>query len=313
MGAGGRAVYLSSAWFKPGAECMQRSQFRLVLCLLPFLGGCLARTHKVQQAKVPPVLLSAEADQLIARVNKVSDSIDSLNATVEFQASVGGANKGSVTDYTSLSGFILLRKPESVQVLGLVPVLRSRAFELTSDGKTFELYIPSQNKLIEGTNKISKPSPKALENLRPGMFFNAMIPRRISPEELVTLTEGGLKSEDAATHQSVLIPEYELTIVRQKEHSQQLIQERVIHFSRVNLMPFQEDTYNSAGAVETEAIYGPFVDFGGRSYPKTITIKRPQEEYQIVITLDKLVVNSQLTDAQFELKVPEGVQVQQLQ
>ena len=259
------------------------------------------------------MLLEAEADQLVALVNKVSGSIDSLNATVEFQASVGGANKGSVTDYTSLSGFILLRKPEAVHVLGLVPVLRSRAFELTSDGKTFQLYIPSQNKLILGSNTVSRPSLKPLENLRPGVFFNAMILRRISPEELVTLTKASVQRDDAATHQNVLLPEYELTIVRRKERSQELIPERVIHFSRVDLMPFQEDTYDSAGAVETEAVYGPFVDFGGLSYPKTITIKRPLEEYQIVITLDKLVVNSQLTDAQFDLKVPEGVQVQQLQ
>jgi outer membrane lipoprotein-sorting protein len=47
-------------------------------------------------------------------------------------------------------------------------------------------------------------------------------------------------------------------------------------------------------------------------YPSTITIKRPLEEYQIVITIEKLTVNAPLTDAQFELKLPEGVQVQKL-
>lgn len=269
-------------------------------------------THKVQQAKVPPVLLEAEADQLVARINHMSDSAQSLNASVDFQASVGGATKGSVTDYTALSGFILLRKPETVHVLGLVPVLRTRAFELGSDGKSFQLYIPSQNKLIEGPNTVSQPSTKPLENLRPGIFFNALIPRRISPEELVWLTKGNFTSEEPVTHQGDVLPEYALTIVRQKQHSQQLIPERVIHFSRVDLMPFEEDSYDSAGAIETVTVYGPFVDFEGTRYPKTITIKRPLEEYQIVITIDKLAVNSQLTDSQFELKLPDGVQVQQL-
>ncbi len=268
-------------------------------------------THKVQQAKAPPVLLEAEADQLVARINCVSDSLQSLNATVDFQASVGGATKGTVTDYTALSGFILLRKPEMVHVWGLVPVLRTRAFELGSNGKSFQLYIPSQNKLIEGTNKVTKPSPKPLENLRPAVFLNALIPRRISPEELVTLTQGNFTSEDPVTHETKILPEYELTVVRQRQHSQQLISERVIHFSRINLLPFQEDSYNGL-AIETKAVYGPFVDFGGVQYPKTITIKRPLEEYQIVITINKLMVNSTLTDAQFELKLPEGVQVQQL-
>ncbi len=270
-------------------------------------------THRVQRAKVPPVLLEATADQLVQRVNRVNASIQSLNATVDFQASVGGAAKGSITDYTSLSGFILLRKPGMVNVLGLVPVLRSHAFELASDGKGFELYIPSQNRLIEGANTVSKPSPKPLENLRPGVFFNSMIPPRISPEDLVTLTKANQKSEDPATHQTTILPEYELSIVRRRsEDSQELIPERVIHFSRVDLRPVEVNMFDAAGAVETEIDYGPFVSFDSMMYPKTITIKRPLEEYQIVITIDKLTVNSALTDAQFELKVPEGVQVQRL-
>ncbi len=270
-------------------------------------------TRRVQQSIVPPALLDATADQLVQRVNSVSNSIESLSATVDFQASVGGATKGIVTDYTSLSGFILLRKPERVHVLGLVPVLRTRAFELASDGKQFELYIPSQNKVIKGTDAVSKPSPKPLENLRPGVFFYSMIPRRISPDELVTLTKGNMKREDPVTRQVSLIPEYALTIVRRRsETSQELIPERVIHFSRVDLRPIQADFYDAAGAVETEAAYGPFVNFETMMYPKTITIKRPLEEYQIVITIDKLTVNSALTDAQFELKLPDDVQVTQL-
>jgi hypothetical protein len=270
-------------------------------------------TRKVQKAIVPPVLMEATADQLVQRVNQVNGAIDSLTATVDFQASVGGSAKGSITDYTSLSGFILLRKPEMVNVLGLVPVLRTHAFELASDGTRFELYIPSQNKVIEGTNAVTTPSSKPLENLRPAIFFNSMIPAHISPEELVTLTKANTKSEDPVTHQTRILPEYELTIVRRRSAtSQELVPERVIHFSRVTLRPFELDLYDAAGSVDTEAEYGPFVSFDTIMYPSTITIKRPLEEYQIVITIEKLTVNAPLTDAQFELKLPEGVQVQKL-
>lgn len=286
---------------------------KFVLCLLPLLSGCLMHTRKVQKAIVPPVLMEATADQLVQRVNQVNGAIDSLTATVDFQASVGGSAKGSITDYTSLSGFILLRKPEMVNVLGLVPVLRTHAFELASDGTSFELYIPSQNKVIEGTNAVTTPSSKPLENLRPAIFFNSMIPAHISPEELVTLTKANTKSEDPVTHQTRILPEYELTIVRRRSAtSQELVPERVIHFSRVTLRPFELDLYDAAGSVDTEAEYGPFVSFDTIMYPSTITIKRPLEEYQIVITIEKLTVNAPLTDAQFELKLPEGVQVQKL-
>ena len=307
-----RRLYLGLVRVPPAMPLMRQTPAKVMLCLLPWLTGCLVHTHKVQKARIPTVLREATADQLVEIINHESASIQSLNASVDFQASVGGEHKGSITDYTSLSGFILLRKPEAVHVVGLVPVLRTRAFELASDGKTFQLLIPSQNKLVEGTNAVRKASPKALENLRPAIFFNSLIPRRISPDELVTRTATELTSEDPTTHQRITLPEYELTIVRRKQNSQELIPERVIHFSRVDLQPFQEDSYDGAGAIETEAAFGPSVNFGGMQYPKTVTIKRPLEEYQIVITIDKLAVNDNLTDAQFELKVPEGVQVQRL-
>jgi hypothetical protein len=271
-------------------------------------------THRVQQAKLPPVLMQAEADQLVQQVNQKNAELNSLNAAVDFQASVGGAIKGTVTDYTSLSGFILLRKPEDVHVFGLVPVLRTRAFELASDGKDFKLLVPPKNKLIEGPDTVTKPSPHALENLRPDVIFEAMIPRRIGPDELVTKTTSNVVRVDPVTHVQQTVPSYTLTVVRQRPHSQELIPLRAIHFSRVDLLPFQVDSFDDAGVLVTEVDYGPFQEMDGVNYPKTITIKRlVDEEYQIVITVNKLIVNSVLTDAQFEVKVPEGVTVQRLE
>ncbi|HEY0785679.1 MAG TPA: hypothetical protein VGD62_07385 [Acidobacteriaceae bacterium] len=291
---------------------MPRIRPTLVLCLLPLLTGCLVHTHRVKQAKLPTIVRDATADGLVQEVNRMNGGLQSLSAAVDFQASVGGASKGKVTDYTALSGFILLRKPDTVHVLGLVPVVRTRAFELASDGKTFELLIPSQNKVIEGTNAVTKPSAHPLENLRPGLFFDAMILRRIGPADLVTLTKATATHDTPGEQESLSVPEYALSVVRRKENSQELIPERVIHFSRVDLLPFRVESYDQAGAVETEADYAGWEDFGGVQYPKTITLKRPLEEYQIVITISKLTVNSELTDAQFEVKLPEGVQVQKL-
>ena len=44
-----------------------------------------------------------------------------------------------------------------------------------------------------------------------------------------------------------------------------------------------------------------------------MSIRRPLEEYQIVLTVEKIVENMALTDDQFLVKVPEGTQVQQLE
>jgi outer membrane lipoprotein-sorting protein len=48
-------------------------------------------------------------------------------------------------------------------------------------------------------------------------------------------------------------------------------------------------------------------------YPSTVTIKRPLEEYQIVLTVENVKENQILTDDQFVVKVPDGTQTQNLE
>ena len=69
----------------------------LVMCL-PALTGCLSHTRKLQQPKMPSVVQTADVQQLIDNINKQYQAVQSLTATVDFQASVGSEQKGKVTD-----------------------------------------------------------------------------------------------------------------------------------------------------------------------------------------------------------------------
>ncbi len=261
---------------------------------------------------MPSVVKSATADQLVQMVNQQNRALQSIKATVTFQVSVGGAKKGQVTDYTSLSGYILLRAPEMLRVLGLLPVVHTPAFDLASDGKRFTLVVPHNNKAYVGLNTVSTPSSNPIENLRPNIFYDTMIPQAIGPDEEVLETEDQKTHIDPQTHKLMADPQYALTVVRRKANSQQLISERVIHYDRTTLQPSGVDIYDEAGEIETQAVYGPFASFGDQRYPGTITIRRPIDEYQIVISIGKLTVNQPLADNQFELKIPEGYTVQQM-
>jgi hypothetical protein len=284
-----------------------------MLLLLPMLNGCLVHTRLVKQPIMPSSVMSATADELVKSINDHCNDIHSLSATVEFQATEGGPIKGKERTITSLSGYILLRKPESLQVIGFLPVIHSRAFDMATDGTTFKLWIPHYNKVIEGPNTVTKESSNALENFRPNVFSDSLLIKCIEPKDLVTLTSETKTELDPKLKQMVDKPEYDLTVVRRKENSQELIPERVIHFSRINLQPFQEDIYDAKGTVQTIATYGPLQTFGPLKFPGTITIKRPLEELQIVITFTKVTANLALTDDQFELTVPGGTTVQKLE
>jgi hypothetical protein len=280
--------------------------------LLPWLQGCLVHTYHVQQPQMPSLVQTATADQLVAAVNKQSDSIRSLKATVTIQVSVGGARKGKVTDYTSLNGYILLRTPEMLRVLGLLPVVHTPAFDLASDGQNFTLTIPPKDKAYIGTNSVTKRSTNPLENLRPRIFFDTLVLQKIQPEDLVYLTTDTKTHVDPQTHKLLADPEYDLIVVRHKANSQELIPERRIHFDRTTLRPSGVDIYDPSGEIQTQAVFGPYAQFGDQSYPSTITIRRPIDEYQIVLSFQKLSVNVPFPDNQFLLKVPAGYTVEQL-
>jgi hypothetical protein len=283
----------------------------MALCL-PVLTGCLSHTRKLPQPTMPSVVQSADVQQLVSSINKQYDAVQSLNATVEFQASVGGELKGKVTDYTSVRGYILLRKPEMLRVLGLLPVLNTRAFDLASDGSTFKLLIPHENKAIVGSNAVGKSSAKPLENMRPNIFFDSMLIHSIGPDELLSRTTDIKTVLDPKKKQLLLEPEYDLSVFRKNSDNNVLIPVRVIHVSRVDLPPNGEDIYDKDGNIQTQAIYGPYESFGDLRFPGSITIKRPLEEYQIVITFQKVTVNQTLKDDQFQLDIPKGTQIQNM-
>ena len=174
----------------------------LSLLLLPALQGCIRHTYRVQQPIMPKgVLRDATADQLVQLVNASSRRTQTMRASVTFQVSVGGEKRGQVTNYTSLSGYILLRVPGMLRVLGLLPVVHTQAFDLASNGRSFTLLVPHNNKAYTGLNAVEKPSKNPIENLRPNLFFETLMPGEIGPDKQVISTIVNPTRVDPKTHQ----------------------------------------------------------------------------------------------------------------
>ncbi|HLJ76260.1 MAG TPA: hypothetical protein VKT75_02555 [Acidobacteriaceae bacterium] len=290
-----------------------RSKAVVVLTLvLPALNGCLWHTRKVPKAVVPTGVLSATPDQLVDLINKEYDRVNSLSATVTFTATEGGQIKGKELTVAPFTGYILLRKPESLRVIGYLPVVHSPAFDMASDGNTFTLVIPPKNKAIEGANMVTQLSSNSFENMRPYMFVDSMLIPKIGPGDLVSLIGDSTLVADRNMHKLVLRPDYLLAVADRQGDSNILLTRREIRFSRLDLSPVEQDIYGTDGQMQTQALYGPMQKFGDQQFPGTITIKWPLQEQQILITVQKLRVNLNLEDSQFQLQVPKGMPVQQL-
>jgi hypothetical protein len=66
--------------------------------------------------------------------------------------------------------------------------------------------------------------------------------------------------------------------------------------------------------LRTQVFYGTYTIYGEAKYPSVITIKRPVEELQITLTMEKLTENAPLKDEdfQFRTQMPPDTKIRQL-
>lgn len=284
--------------------------------LLPalLLAGCslFPTTRKLPVPKQPTITQTVAPEELVDQLNKRWDGMNALTATVEIQATELKSKEGVAKDFPSCRGFILMRKPEMLRVVA--QYFGVRVFELGSDGQNFTLSIPQKNKAIEGSNTLEKRSTNELENLRPGFFFDAMMVRGLEPDDYYSVSADTETIEDAQKKHLYIVPEYILNVTRHNPGSHIEVPVRVITFHRDDLLPYQQDLYDAKGNLETQVAYTRYKDYGGSKYPSVVTIKRPLEGIQLVLTVERVVENPDppLKDSQFEIKLADGTQVQHL-
>ena len=289
---------------------MRKTLSRMLLLLVPALTGCVTRTHMVRKTRPVDVVQNATLEQLVSRINAADDAIQTMNASVEIAASTGGSRTGEVKEHTSLKGYIFLRKPDELRVLLQLPVIGSKALDMVSDGKTFKLLIPPKNRAVVGANEVTEASPNGLENLRPFVFFDSLLVKKLGSNQVVSLTQDVRVIEPADKKKDLLEePDYDIEILAQPQ-GQIVHTERVIHVSRTNLLPYQQDIYDSTGRVATRATYSGYQKYGNIEFPTAIVITRPLDEYSLTLTVTKVTFNEKLEDDQFELKIPDNIPVQ---
>jgi outer membrane lipoprotein-sorting protein len=283
----------------------------LVLCICSTT-GCLFRSHRVEVKRSHEPLKTASQTELVARLNELSASIQTMSATVDIDTTVGGEKKGKVIEYQQIRGYILAEKPKMLRMIGLLPIVRNRAFDMVSDGDHFELSIPPKNRFITGSDQVTKISSNSLENLRPQVIYEALlIPAVDEKDEIAILEEGVQQVEDEKTHKMVAQSNYHLMVIRRGAQDTWHLR-RKIYFNRADLQPYRQTIYDDKGAVATDAVYSNPQDYNGVKFPSLIEIERPQEEYSITLKMVKLSLNAPLKPEQFQMEIPPGAKVTEL-
>lgn len=274
----------------------------LFCCAVPFsLSSCLARRRLIPRAagSTQP-LKTADFKVLLDAIDHQYAAIQDFSATVDMVPALGSTEKNHITEYKDVRAYIRFRKPSNIRLIGLLPVVRTQAFDMVSDGANFKLYIPSRNRFIVGRNQIEKPSPNNLENLRPQHFLDALIVRPIDLKTYRVMMENFTDEDNAY---------YILHEVRELAGGE-LRLSRTIWFSRIDLQLARQMIFDDNGNILTDARYSQWHPYDNVPFPKHIEINRPRDEYAVVIDLVKMDINKGVSDDQFVLDQPEGTTLQ---
>jgi outer membrane lipoprotein-sorting protein len=280
----------------------------LLLVLLPTT-GCLFRTRPVEETYSKAPLKESTQSGLIDNINQQAEKIQSLQATVDIDTSAGGVKKGHVTDYKEIRGYVLARKPAMLHMIGLLPIVRTTAFDMVSNGQEFKLWIPPKNRFVIGNNQAQTQSDdQPMENIRPKDIYDALLIRYVDSEHEIAVLENSAEILHDAKGHRVLQEDYELIVIRKKGENAGVLSRKIV-FSRTDLQPHRQYIYDDQGKLVTDARYANYKEYDGVSFPSRIEIFRPQEEYDITLNVLKLEINKPLRDDQFALEQPPGAEV----
>jgi outer membrane lipoprotein-sorting protein len=269
-----------------------------------FASGCAA-SHKtvVKPGQAPAAVQTATREQLIENYNRQAEAIQTLNAGVAMKLTSGSAYSGVIEQYHEVNGFLLAARPASIRVIGQAPVIGKNIFDMVSDGKTFEISIPSKHKFVTGPVNVRRPSSKPIENLRPQHLTDALLWAALPTQSTVLFEES---SEANVRYYVLTVLRAPTGVDRAAESATDFEIAEKIWFDRADLHVARVEGFAAGGVVGSDVRYSDWQPAGERSYPRQIDIARPGEDYQLAIHINKLTLNAPLAADAFTLKQLAG-------
>lgn len=282
------------------------------LAAIPF--GCGHGRVVTSHIKLPPsqipVAKDATREELLEAYNVIAHSAKTLNVTVELKPTAGSKYSGVIDEYHEVKAFLLAARPAQIRVIGQAPVVGTTVFDMASDGATFQVSIPSKKKYLVGAVAAERASSKPIENLRPQHLLDALLWPEIRREEAVTLRE--FNDENSRY--------YVLTVLR-GGHQLEVLRE--IWFDRLDLQVTRMLTFGPKGVLlsdvhlaDWQAPDGATVPGGATapsngptSFPRTIRIDRPYDDYKLDLQVTKVTMNEEIPAERFKLEQPQGAEL----
>ena len=280
-----------------------KAEIVLILLLL-FPASCISRKRVLpEEQRLLPAKTATRAE-LVQDLEAKSNSIQTLQGTVSLDLSGGGAKSGVLTEYHQTTGYVVVDRPKQIRFKVVAPIILSTIVDMVSDGRQYRVSIPVKNQFLVGEVNAPANSKTALANLRPqhlldGLFID--VRPYLNKAQVKSVLEEAVQGRRSY---------YVFSFINIGGSEAQLMEK--LWIDRTDMQISRKQVFAKEGRLETDVEYLDYQSEGAESFPQTVVIQRPLEEYTVKMTFLKAAFNQKLADDTFNLERPDGSELVRL-
>jgi outer membrane lipoprotein-sorting protein len=271
--------------------------------LLFVQAGCISTKRVVPAEQRPLPARTVSRTDLLSGLQERSRQIKTLQATVALDASGGALTTGVLTEYRQTKGYILVDRPSHIRIKAQAPLALATVFDMVSDGNQYRVSIPIKNKFIIGNAQTPGKEKNPILNLRPQHIVNALF---VDVEPYLTNSQVRSTLEEAIEGRRSY---YVFSFINIADSVAQLVEK--LWIDRSDLQVTRKQIFGKDGKMDTDVQYVGYQLQGDVTFPSTIFIQRPIDDYALKMTFQKTSVNEKLAADAFNLEQPQGAELVQ--
>ncbi len=280
-----------------------KAEIVLILLLL-FPASCISRKRVLPEEQRLLPAKTATRGELVQDLEAKSNSIQTLQGTVSLDLSGGGAKSGVLTEYHQTTGYVVVDRPKQIRFKVVAPIVLSTIVDMVSDGRQYRVSIPVKNQFLVGEVNAPANSKTALANLRPqhlldGLFID--VRPYLNKAQVKSVLEEAVQGRRSY---------YVFSFINIGGSEAQLMEK--LWIDRTDMQVSRKQVFAKEGRLETDVEYLDYQSEGAESFPQTVVIQRPLEEYTVKMTFLKAAFNQKLADDTFNLERPDGSELVRL-
>jgi len=280
-----------------------KAEIVLILLLL-FPASCISRKRVLSEEQRLLPTKTATRSELVQELEARSNSIQTLQGTVSLDLSGGGAKSGVLTEYHQTTGYVVVDRPKQIRFKVVAPIVLSTIADMVSDGRQYRVSIPVKNQFFVGDVNAPANSKTTLVNLRPqhlldGLFID--VRPYLNKAQVKSVLEEAVQGRRSY---------YVFSFINIGGSEAQLMEK--LWIDRTDMQVSRKQVFAKEGRLETDVEYLDYQSEGAESFPQTVVIQRPLEEYTVKLTFQKAAFNQKLADDTFNLERPDGSELVRL-